>query len=324
MPKNRVLITGSAGFIGFHLSKYFLDKKFSVIGIDNLNNYYSTKLKISRNNILKKYKNYKFFKSDITDKNKIFKIFKNNKIDFVINLAAQAGVQYSLKNPFIYAKTNILGFLNIIEASKKYNVKKILYASSSSIYGSNKKFPFKENQKTDNPISLYAAKKKSNELIANVYSHILKIQFIGMRFFTVYGPWGRPDMSLFIFTRNILNNKKIVVYNRGNMYRDFTYIDDIIDVVYRLALSKKIKKIYSVFNIGGSRSIKLNKYINFIEKYTNKKAIKIYKEKLKSDVKKTLSSTENLKKFIRKKKYTKVEFGIQKFINWYKNYYRVR
>ena len=162
MPKNRVLITGSAGFIGFHLSKYFLDNKFSVIGIDNLNNYYSTKLKISRNNILKKYRNYKFFKSDITDKNKIFRIFKDNKIDFVINLAAQAGVQYSLKNPFVYVKTNILGFLNIIEAAKKYNVKKILYASSSSIYGSNKKLPFKENQKTDNPISLYAATKKVN------------------------------------------------------------------------------------------------------------------------------------------------------------------
>ena len=324
MPKNRVLITGSAGFIGFHLSKYFLDNKFSVIGIDNLNNYYSTKLKISRNNILKKYRNYKFFKSDITDKNKIFRIFKDNKIDFVINLAAQAGVQYSLKNPFVYVKTNILGFLNIIEAAKKYNIKKILYASSSSIYGSNKKLPFKENQKTDNPISLYAATKKSNELIANVYSYIFKIKFIGLRFFTVYGPWGRPDMSLFIFTKNILNNKKIIVYNKGNMHRDFTYIDDIVDVVYRLTISKKIKRNFNIFNIGGSRSIQLNKYINLIEKYTNKKAKKTYKDKLKSDVKKTLSNTQNLKKIIQKEKYTKVEIGIQNFISWYKNYYKVK
>ena len=324
MPKNRVLITGSAGFIGFHLSKYFLDNKFSVIGIDNLNDYYSVKLKISRNNILKKYNNYKFYKSDIINKDKIFRIFKENKIDFVINLAAQAGVQYSLKNPFVYVKTNILGFLNIIEASKKYKVKKILYASSSSIYGSNKIFPFKENQKTDNPISLYAATKKSNELIANVYSYIFKIKFIGLRFFTVYGPWGRPDMSLFIFTKNILNNKKIVVYNKGNMFRDFTYIDDIVDVVYRLAISKKIKKSFNIFNIGGSRSIRLNKYINLIEKYTNKKAKKIYKEKLKSDVEKTLSNTQNLKKVIQKEKYTKVESGIQNFISWYKNYYKVK
>lgn len=324
MPKNRVLITGSAGFIGFHLSKYFLDNKFSVIGIDNLNDYYSVKLKISRNNILKKYNNYKFYKSDIINKDKIFRIFKENKIDFVINLAAQAGVQYSLKNPFVYVKTNILGFLNIIEASKKYKVKKILYASSSSIYGSNKIFPFKENQKTDNPISLYAATKKSNELIANVYSYIFKIKFIGLRFFTVYGPWGRPDMSLFIFTKNILNNKKIVVYNKGNMFRDFTYIDDIVDVVYRLAISKKIKKSFNIFNIGGSRSIRLNKYINLIEKYTNKKAKKIYKEKLKSDVEKTLSNTQNLKKVIQKEKYTKVESGIQNFISWYKKYYKVK
>ena len=324
MPKNRVLITGSAGFIGFHLSKYFLDNKFSVIGIDNLNNYYSTKLKISRNNILKKYRNYKFFKSDITDKNKIFRIFKDNKIDFVINLAAQAGVQYSLKNPFVYVKTNILGFLNIIEAAKKYNIKKILYASSSSIYGSNKKLPFKENQKTDSPKSLYAATKKSNELIANVYSYIFKIKFIGLRFFTVYGPWGRPDMSLFIFTKNILNNKKIIVYNKGNMHRDFTYIDDIVDVVYRLTISKKIKRNFNIFNIGGSRSIQLNKYINLIEKYTNKKAKKTYKDKLKSDVKKTLSNTQNLKKIIQKEKYTKIEIGIQNFISWYKNYYKVK
>jgi len=324
VPKNRVLITGSAGFIGFHLSKYFLDNKFSVIGIDNLNDYYSVKLKISRNNILKKYNNYKFYKSDIINKDKIFRIFKENKIDFVINLAAQAGVQYSLKNPFVYVKTNILGFLNIIEASKKYKVKKILYASSSSIYGSNKIFPFKENQKTDNPISLYAATKKSNELIANVYSYIFKIKFIGLRFFTVYGPWGRPDMSLFIFTKNILNNKKIVVYNKGNMFRDFTYIDDIVDVVYRLAISKKIKKSFNIFNIGGSRSIRLNKYINLIEKYTNKKAKKIYKEKLKSDVEKTLSNTQNLKKVIQKEKYTKVESGIQNFISWYKKYYKVK
>ena len=324
MPKNKILITGSAGFIGFHLSKYFLDKKYEVVGIDNLNNYYDKKLKFKRNSILKKYKKYKFYRTDIKNKKKIFEIFKNNKFKLVINLAAQAGVQYSIKNPYVYAETNIFGFINILEACKKYHVKKILYASSSSIYGSNKNYPFKEDHKTDNPISLYAATKKSNELIANVYSHIFNIKLIGLRFFTVYGPWGRPDMSLFIFTKNILKNKKIIVYNNGEMYRDFTYIDDVVDVVYKLSLSKKITKNNYIFNISGSRSIKLNYYIKLIEYFTNKKAKKIIRKQLKSDVKKTISSTSHLKKVIYKKQYTKIENGIQNFVKWFKKYYRIK
>ena len=219
--KNKIyFITGSAGFIGFHLSKRLLEMGCNVIGIDNLNSYYDVNLKKSRNKILQHYKNYQFFLGDITNKEVLEDIFDNNCIDIVVNLAAQAGVRYSITNPDVYIESNIVGFLNVIEMARHYNIKHFLYASSSSVYGMNEKLPFSVKDNVDHPISLYAATKKSNELIAHVYSHLYKLPTTGLRFFTVYGPWGRPDMALFLFTDAILNNREINVFNNGNMKRD--------------------------------------------------------------------------------------------------------
>lgn len=320
--KDKILITGSAGFIGFHLSKLLLGNDYKVVGLDNLNSYYDVKLKKARNKILSKYKNYKFVKLDIKNKKFLLDLFKKEKIKVVINLAAQAGVQYSLKNPDAYISSNIVGFFNILEACKKFKIKKVFYASSSSIYGANKKIPFKESDKTESPLSLYAATKKSNEILANVYSHLFDLNLIGLRFFTVYGPFGRPDMSLFIFTKNILNKKKIVVYNKGNMYRDFTYVDDVVESIFYLMKNKKITKGHHIFNISGSRSVKLKRYISLIEKNLGFKAKIIYKPKLLADVCKTLSTNNFLKKTIKKNKFTSIEKGIEKFIKWYKTYYK--
>ena len=232
-----IILTGAAGFIGFHTALALLKKKINVYGIDDLNNYYDVSLKEDRLVILKKYKNFYFIKKKIEDKN-ISSFFKTKKIDVVINLAAQAGVRHSLKNPYVYVESNVLGQLNMLELAKKLNVKKFIYASSSSVYGGNKKMPFSISQRVDNPISLYAATKKSTELIAECYSHLFDIQCVGLRFFTVYGPWGRPDMATFIFTKNILENKTIPIFNYGKMERDFTYIDDIVQGI--LGALKKI------------------------------------------------------------------------------------
>ena len=229
MKNKNYLITGSAGFIGFHLSKKLLSEGFNVLGVDNLNNYYDQRIKQDRNKIFKKYKNYKFNKIDIKDYKKLDRIFRKNSIHGVVNLAAQAGVRYSLKNPRSYIENNINGFFNILELSKKYRIKKFIYASTSSIYGLQKKFPLKENFNTDNPIQLYAATKKSNELMATSYSYLYKMDTVGLRFFTVYGPWGRPDMALFKFTKNIIKGKPIEVFNKGKHERDFTYVDDIVE-----------------------------------------------------------------------------------------------
>ena len=237
---NKILITGAAGFIGFHVSLKLLKSGKNVVGIDNLNNYYDPKLKISRLNILKKYKNFIFKKIDLVDRKNLNKIFQKNKIEKVVNLAAQAGVRYSLINPKSYIDTNIVGFFNVIDLSREYKVKHFIYASTSSVYGALQKMPFKETYTTDHPIQLYAATKKSNELIAHSYSHIYKLPTTGLRFFTVYGPWGRPDMALFKFTKNILSNKKIDVYNYGNHSRDFTYIEDIVQGI--LKSTNKIPK----------------------------------------------------------------------------------
>ena len=322
MKNKNYLITGSAGFIGFHLSKKLLSEGFNVLGVDNLNNYYDQRIKQDRNKILKKYKNYKFNKIDIKDYKKLYKIFKKNSIHGVVNLAAQAGVRYSLKNPRSYIENNINGFFNILELSKKYRVKKFIYASTSSIYGLQKKFPLKENFNTDNPIQLYAATKKSNELMATSYSHLYKMDTVGLRFFTVYGPWGRPDMALFKFTKNIIKGKPIEVFNKGKHERDFTYVDDIVNGIFNIIIKKKSKFGAKIFNIGNGKKIKLLKYIQLIEKNLNRKSKKKFLPLQKGDVIKTHSDTKLIKKHYNYEAKTEVSYGVKKFIEWYVSYFK--
>jgi UDP-glucuronate 4-epimerase len=315
------LISGSAGFIGFHLSEFLLKKKHSVLGIDDLNDYYDIRLKKSRLNLLKKYKNFFFFKKKIEDI-KIVNFFKKKKIDIIINLAAQAGVRHSLENPYVYINSNILGQVNMLELAKELKIKKYIYASSSSVYGGNKSLPFSVKDRVDNPISLYAASKKSTELIAEYYSHLYKIKSIGLRFFTVYGPWGRPDMATFIFTKNIINGKPINIFNYGKMKRDFTYVDDIVSGIYG-SINLKMKKLHKVYNLGNSKSESLLEFIKLIEKNLDKKAIKNFLPLQLGDVPATFAdiseSTKDLK-FIPK---TKIKDGIPKFIKWFKKYYKL-
>ena len=315
------LISGSAGFIGFHLSEFLLKKKHTVYGVDDLNSYYDVKLKKSRLDILKKYKNFVFFKRKIEDI-KIVKFFKKKKIDIIINLAAQAGVRHSLENPYVYINSNILGQVNMLELAKELKIKKYIYASSSSVYGGNKSLPFSVKDRVDNPISLYAASKKSTELIAEYYSHLYKISSIGLRFFTVYGPWGRPDMATFIFTKNILNGKPINIFNYGKMKRDFTYVDDIISGIYG-AINFKMKKLHKVYNLGNSKPEFLLEFIKTIEKNLNKKAKKNYLSLQPGDVPATFAdiseSTRDLK-FLPK---TEINDGIPRFIEWFKRYYKL-
>ena len=315
------LISGSAGFIGFHLSEFLLKKKHTVYGVDDLNSYYDVKLKKSRLDKLKKYKNFVFFKRKIEDI-KIVKFFKKKKIDIIINLAAQAGVRHSLENPYVYINSNILGQVNMLELAKELKIKKYIYASSSSVYGGNKSLPFSVKDRVDNPISLYAASKKSTELIAEYYSHLYKINSIGLRFFTVYGPWGRPDMATFIFTKNILNGKPINIFNYGKMKRDFTYVDDIISGIYG-AINFKMKKLHKVYNLGNSKPESLLEFIKTIEKNLNKKAKKNYLSLQPGDVPATFAdiseSTRDLK-FLPK---TEINDGIPRFIEWFKKYYKL-
>ena len=315
------LISGSAGFIGFHLSEFLLKKKHTVYGVDDLNSYYDVKLKKSRLDILKKYKNFLFFKRKIEDI-KIVKFFKKKKIDIIVNLAAQAGVRHSLENPYVYINSNILGQVNMLELAKELKITKYIYASSSSVYGGNKSLPFSVKDRVDNPISLYAASKKSTELIAEYYSHLYKISSIGLRFFTVYGPWGRPDMATFIFTKNILNGKPINIFNYGKMKRDFTYVDDIISGIYG-AINFKMKKLHKVYNLGNSKPESLLEFIKTIEKNLNKKAKKNYLSLQPGDVPATFAdiseSTRDLK-FLPK---TEINDGIPRFIEWFKKYYKL-
>ena len=337
-----ILVTGAAGFIGFHLCKKLINEKFRVIGFDNLNSYYDQKLKNDRVKELEKLsiKNgmlFEFIKGDLIDNKKLKEIFENNlklkkNIDIVINLAAQAGVRYSIENPSAYIQSNIVGFSNLIEESKNYSVKHFIYASSSSVYGGNKKLPFEESQIVDNPISLYAATKKSNELIAHTYSHLFNLSTIGLRFFTVYGPWGRPDMALFKFTDSIVKDKPIEVFNYGKMMRDFTYIDDVIQSVYLLmkkairsknnSENKKEGIFYKIFNVGNSRPTNLEDYIKAIELNLNKKAKVILKGMQPGDVEATYANTDLLESWINYKPNTSINEGIKHFINWYQSYYK--
>ena len=316
-----IILTGAAGFIGFHTTLALLKKKINVYGIDDLNPYYDVRLKKDRLAILKKYENFHFLKKKIEDK-RIHSFFKKKDIDVIINLAAQAGVRHSLKNPYVYVESNVLGQVNMLELAKKVEAKKFIYASSSSVYGGNKKMPFSVSQRVDNPISLYAATKKSSELVAECYSHLFDIQCIGLRFFTVYGPWGRPDMATFIFTKNILEGKTIQIFNYGKMERDFTYIDDIVQGILG-ALKKNISN-HKVYNLGNSNPEVLLEFVELIEKTLNKKAQKKLLPIQPGDVSKTFADITESKKDLKFSPKTKISEGIPKFISWYKDYYRVR
>jgi len=318
----RILITGAAGFIGFHLAKKLIEKKIFVIGIDNLNNYYDKSLKINRLKVLKKSKYFKFIKLDVSDFKNLNLIFKKNKINQVINLAAYAGVQYSLKHPEKYIFTNEIGFFNILELVKKYKIKKLLFASSSSVYGLND-LPFKETQNTDEPISLYAATKKNNEVLAYYYSKQFNINIFGIRFFTVYGPYGRPDLSIFKFCKQILSNKKLKLFNKGNNYRDFTYIDDLIDNLLKLLNIKNKKNFFKILNISSGKKIKIFDLVKLLEQKLQKKAKINLEKKLSTDITASLSYSSELRKIIKVRKPTSFNVGISKFISWYKSYYNV-
>lgn len=322
-----ILITGAAGFVGFHLTKIIMQNSSSdtIIGLDNLNNYYDVSLKKKRLAILNQNKNFKFYKIDIRNKKKIFFILKKYKPKIIINLAAQAGVRYSILNPQAYIDSNISGFLNILENAAKLNIDKIIYASSSSVYGKNSKLPFSEIDKTDNPISMYAVTKKTNELMASCYSDLYKMKLIGLRFFTAYGIFGRPDMALFKFVDLISKNKKIDIYNYGNMRRDFTYVDDLVYSIFKIVEKLKIdhrnKSYNEIFNIGNNSPSTLKQYIRFIEKFLNKKAKKNKIKIQKGDVKSTYADNNKLFKFIGYRPNTKIEKGIKIFVNWYKDYF---
>ena len=336
----KILVTGNAGFIGFHLTSKLLKKGHQVIGIDNINDYYDVKLKKDRlNNLetqIKAKNNYKFFKTDLENLNKLEKIFTKYQPELVFHLAAQAGVRYSLIDPFSYVNSNLVGFLNILECCRKFKIKHLIYASSSSVYGGNELFPFKETNSVDHPVSLYAATKKSNELMAHCYSHLFKLPTTGLRFFTVYGPWGRPDMAAIKFAKNILNKKPINIFNNGEMLRDFTFVEDIVESLIKLIKkepkeNKDFKKTspdpssswapYRVFNIGNSNPIPLMEFISCLEKELGIKAIKNFLPMQPGDVKSTFADNTSLEKWINFKPRTSIDEGIKIFVKWYKEYY---
>jgi UDP-glucuronate 4-epimerase len=335
---NKILVTGAAGFIGFHISDLLLDKKYQVIGIDNLNDYYDTKLKKDRLKKLQANDNFTFYKIDLRDKPSIDNIFETYKPDYVINLAAQAGVRYSITNPYTYVDSNLIGFVNILEACRHYPVKHFLYASSSSVYGGNKVAPFSTYHQVDHPVSLYAATKKANELMAHTYSHLYGIPTTGLRFFTVYGTWGRPDMAYFSFTKDILAGKTINVFNHGKMERDFTYVDDVVEGIYNLIplapepnptwdeskddLSSSFAP-YKIYNIGNNQPVQLMKFISVLEDKLGMEAKKNYMDMQPGDVLRTYADISDLEREIDFKPSTSIEEGLGKFVNWYKEYYKV-
>jgi len=322
--KKNILITGCAGFIGFHLSKKLLEKtNYSIIGVDNMNNYYSTKLKKDRINYLKKFsKKFIFYKCDIKNFKELEKIIKKYKIVKIVNLAAQAGVRYAYQNPKSYFESNLSGFFNILEICRIYNIKDLFYASTSSVYGDRKKIPFYENDNTDFPIQFYAATKKSNEVMAYSYYKMFGVNCIGLRFFTVYGSWGRPDMSIFKFTKNILKGKSIEIFNNGNHIRDFTHVSDIINGIF--SIIHRNKSGYKIFNIGNNKQVHLMKMLNILEKNLGKKAKIKYKPMQPGDIKSTKSSTRNLYKYSGYKSKISLEKGINEFVMWFKNYYKIK
>lgn len=332
----KILVSGAAGFIGFHLCKRLIAQGDEVVGIDNINDYYDINLKHSRLNILNELNNFKFIKIKLEDKEPIFDIFKKEKFNRVINLAAQAGVRYSVENPMTYINSNIVGFANILEACRHFDIEHLVYASSSSVYGANTKMPFSTHHNVDHPLSLYAASKKSNELMAHTYSHLFGLPTTGLRFFTVYGPWGRPDMALFLFTKAILNEEPIKVFNHGKMKRDFTYIDDIVEGITRL--SERFPEPnpywtgdnpdpgtstcpYRIFNIGNNRPIELLKVIDTLESAIGKKAKKVFMDIQPGDVPATFADIDDLEREINYRPNTPIDKGIKMFVEWYRSYY---
>jgi UDP-glucuronate 4-epimerase len=334
-----VLVTGAAGFIGFHLSRKLCAQGFSVVGLDNLNDYYDINLKRSRLEILQRESKFNFSQISLSDKKSLDDFFLKNKFEFVVNLAAQAGVRYSITNPYAYLESNLHGFLNILEACRHYGPRHLIYASSSSVYGANKKMPFSVHDNVDHPISLYAATKKSNELMAHTYSALYNLPTTGLRFFTVYGPYGRPDMALFLFTKAIIEGKPIDVYNHGKMKRDFTYVDDIVESIARL-----IPKIpegnkdwsgvnpdpatsfapYRIFNIGNNKPVELLRFVEIIEEKLGKKAIKNFLPLQDGDVPETFADVEDLMREVDFKPATSIEEGVGKFIDWYLDYNKIK
>ena len=352
MKIHKILITGTAGFIGFHLVNHILNEQIEIVGLDNINGYYDVNLKYSRLNIhgiekqkvklgqktkSSKFQNYSFIQEDIANHDFIVKFMQDEQFDYVVNLAAQAGVRYSIENPRAYTHSNIDGFLSILEGCRLSEVKHLIYASTSSVYGLNTKMPLNENMPTEHPMALYAATKKSNELMAHSYSHIFDLPTTGLRFFTVYGPWGRPDMALFLFTDAILKNKAIKVFNHGEMIRDFTYVGDIVESISRLIVKPPIanKKWngdnpmistssapFQIFNIGNASPVTLMEYIEAIEFKLRKIAIKEFLPMQEGDVPATHADVSALEKYIDFKPKTKIETGIANFIDWYLEYYK--
>lgn len=348
---NKILVTGTAGFIGFHLAQKLTSLGFEVVGLDSINDYYDVRLKYARlehagitkanigyNKLCKSNisPNYRFIQLQLEDKEAINKLFESEKFDYVVNLAAQAGVRYSLTNPDAYIQSNIVGFLNILEASRTFEIKHLLYASSSSVYGLNAKQPFSTSDNVDHPLSMYAASKKSNELMAHTYSYVYGLPTTGLRFFTVYGPWGRPDMALFIFTKAIIEGKPVEIFNNGNMMRDFTYVDDIVESITRLIDKAPDKNEewdsinpnpasssapYRVFNIGNNAPVKLTDFVDEIEICLNTKADRSYLPMHKCDVASTHANVEDLIDLIDFKPSTTIKKGISAFIEWYKEIY---
>ena len=334
--KTKIYITGAAGFIGFHTAKKFLDKGIKVHGLDSINNYYDVHLKISRLKILRKYKNFSFTKGLLENQKILNKSVFSFKPTIIIHLAAQAGVRYSIDNPDVYLNSNILGTFNVIKIANKIKVKHVIIGSSSSVYGANKKIPFQEIDKTDHQVSFYAATKKSTESLAHSYSSLWKLPITMLRFFTVYGPWGRPDMAYFKFTKKILSRQKIDIYNKGKMFRDYTYIDDIVDgiskLITKIPSKKQINKYkndslspvapFRILNIGNTKKISLLNFINTLEKELKRKTKKNYLPMQKGDVHSTLSNSTLLKKITGYNPKTDYKKGIKEFISWYLNYYK--
>lgn len=339
MTSSKILVTGAAGFIGFHLSKRLLASGYQVVGLDNLNDYYEVGLKESRLSILRNLDNFSFHKIDLLDKTSIDKLFSVSQFDHVVNLAAQAGVRYSITNPYAYLDSNITGFLNILEACRNFPVKHLVYASSSSVYGANRKMPFSVHDNVDHPLALYAVTKKSNELMAHSYSNLYNIPTTGLRFFTVYGPYGRPDMALFLFTKAILEGRPIDVFNQGKMKRDFTYVDDIVEGIVRL-IPKPPKgngewsgvnpdpatsfAPYKIYNIGNNSPVELLHFIEVLEDKLGKKAAKNLLPLQEGDVPETYADVNDLMRDVDFKPSTSIETGIGNFVAWYKDYYNIK
>jgi UDP-glucuronate 4-epimerase len=333
----KILVTGCAGFIGFHLCKHLLENKdVDLVGIDNLNKYYDPNLKLARlhelgieikglkscANAKFRHNNFKFINLDISNQEELFNLYKNENFEYIFHLAAQAGVRYSIEEPNVYISSNIVGFHNVLEACKYFPVKRLFYASSSSVYGNNLKMPLSESNEVNNPVSLYAATKRSNEIMAFTYHNLYKITSVGLRFFTVYGPWGRPDMAIYKFTDCIINNKPIEVYNNGNLYRDFTYIDDIISGIDGIFEKSKNDQTVTadLFNIGSNNPISLLDFIEILENVIGKKAAKIFVEMQSGDVNTTYADISKIRSYSNFNPTTSLQDGVKKFYDWYNSY----